>query len=288
VFEGNAPAEVRDNSVLQGVLEADSIQPSPVTRAWLGAPNSIKGPTEVTFHRHSANNLLIIGQSDESALAMLGLSLIAVAAQHPRGSARFIVLDVTEPNSRHWEFLERIVRAIPHPLTLVGNADLGALFAELAAEFEKRTNSEQTAKSPDVYIFIHGIQRFKALRLEDEFGLSLDTAGSPAGAGKQLEKLICEGTSLGFHVACACDTLNNANRFFSRKTLSEFELRVLLQMSANDSASLIDSAKASTLGLHRAILYNAQAGTLETFRPYALPENAWIDDAARNLSRLLA
>jgi hypothetical protein len=59
-------------------------------------------------------------------------------------------------------------------------------------------------------------------------------------------------------------------------------------MSANDSASLIDTAKASNLGLHRAILSNAQAGTLETFRPYALPDAAWIDQAARHLARLLA
>ena len=42
-------------------------------------------------------------------------------------------------------------------------------------------------------------------------------------------------------------------------------------MSANDSASLIDNPKASMLGLHRALFYNAQEGYLETFRPYALP-----------------
>jgi hypothetical protein len=85
-------------------------------------------------------------------------------------------------------------------------------------------------------------------------------------------------------VVCTCDTVNNAGRFFSRKTLSEFELRVLFQMSANDSASLIDTPKAANLGLHRAILQNAQAGTLETFRPYGLPDDVWIAEAARNLA----
>ena len=59
-------------------------------------------------------------------------------------------------------------------------------------------------------------------------------------------------------------------------------------MSANDSASQIDTPKAASLGLHRAILYSAQAGTLETFRPYALPDDAWIAHAAGHLSRLLA
>jgi S-DNA-T family DNA segregation ATPase FtsK/SpoIIIE len=54
-------------------------------------------------------------------------------------------------------------------------------------------------------------------------------------------------------------------------------MRVVFQMSANDSASLIDSPKASGLGLHRALCYNEQEGTLETFRPYAM-------DAARGHS----
>ena len=102
-----------------------------------------------------------------------------------------------------------------------------------------------------------------------------------------LNNLICEGTRLGFHVIATCDTYNNVNRFLSRKAFSEFEMRVLFQMSANDSASLIDSPKASLLGLHRALFFNAQEGYLETFRPYALPGRDWIDSAARNLARLL-
>ena len=61
-------------------------------------------------------------------------------------------------------------------------------------------------------------------------------------------------------------------------------MRVLFQMSANDSASLIDSPKASNLGLHRALLYNEQAGTLETFRPYAAPDSRWFENVAALLA----
>ncbi len=100
-------------------------------------------------------------------------------------------------------------------------------------------------------------------------------------------ELICEGTRLGFHVIATCDTYNNVSRFLSRKALSEFEMRVLFQMSATDSASLIDSPKAGLLGLHRALFFNAQEGYLETFRPYALPGNDWLEQVARDLARLL-
>ncbi|MEQ1853131.1 MAG: hypothetical protein ABMA01_16255, partial [Chthoniobacteraceae bacterium] len=77
---------------------------------------------------------------------------------------------------------------------------------------------------------------------------------------------------------------NNVNRSMSRKAQSEFEMRVVFQMSANDSASLIDSPKASNLGMHRAIFYNEQSGLLETFRPYATPDAGWIAQAASQLA----
>ena len=57
-------------------------------------------------------------------------------------------------------------------------------------------------------------------------------------------------------------------------------MRVIFQMSANDSASLIDSPKASTLGLHRALFYHEQQGYLETFRPYATPAPEWFQRSA--------
>src|SRR6185503_11673148 len=114
-------------------------------------------------------------------------------------------------------------------------------------------------------------QKFNKLRHEEDFGFSSGDAGAAPNPVAVLNNLLAEGTRLGIHVFITCDTYNNVNRFLSRKSLSEFEMRVLFQMSANDSASLIDSPKASALGLHRALFYNEQEGYLETFRPYSLP-----------------
>ena len=62
-------------------------------------------------------------------------------------------------------------------------------------------------------------------------------------------------------------------------------MRVLFQMSAGDSASLVDTPDAATLGLHRALFYNDREGHLETFRPYARPGNEWVEEVAQNLAR---
>jgi hypothetical protein len=80
------------------------------------------------------------------------------------------------------------------------------------------------------------------------------------------------------HVLAAVDAYSNVTRYISRKGISEFEMRVVFQMSANDSASLIDSPRASGLGLHRALFFNEREGSLETFRPYALPGKTWVEE----------
>jgi S-DNA-T family DNA segregation ATPase FtsK/SpoIIIE len=287
VFEGNAPADVRENAALQKLLEEETIAQTAAPRIWLGAPNSIKGPTEVVFQRQSGNNLLIVGQRDEEILAILSVALISLAAQFPVGRARFILCDGSAPDSTQHAFLDRIIRAIPHPITLATQSDLSKIMGELVDEMKKRTDDLQAIPAPATFLFIHGLQKYKRLRYEEDLGFASSEAETPANAGALLNDLICEGARLGIHVVATCDTYNNVNRSLSRKAVSEFEMRVLFQMSANDSASLIDSPKASTLGLHRALFYNEQEGYIETFRPYALPTGEWIEQAAQNLSRLL-
>ena len=283
VFEGNAPANVRDNPLLRALLDAPSIPSGTSPRVWLGAPNSIKGPTEAIFHRQSGNHLLIVGQREEAALGMLGMALVALAAQHPKSGARFFIFDCSAPDSAAAKFLERVVPAIPQAIQLVRAGEVEAVMAALAAEQRQRTDAPGAA-TPETYLLIHGLQRNQKLRFDEEMSFSLE-AGAGGHPGLQLNQLICEGASLGFHVLANCDTYNNVLRFLSRKALSEFEMRVVFQMSANDSASLIDSPQANQLGLHRAMLFNGQEGWLETFRPYALPDEAWLDEAGAKLAR---
>jgi hypothetical protein len=287
VFEGNAPADVRENPLFRGLLEAPSLRASVAPRVWLGAPNSIKGPTEAVFNRQSGSNLLLVGQREEAILAVLSVGLIALAAQYPLGGARFILLDGTAAGSPQRAFLQRVLQAIPHPVEVVKLGSLAEIMNGLAEEMKKRAEAADAEAAPPTFLIIHTLQKYSRLRYEEDFSLSSDAA-APANPAAVLNNLVCEGTRLGFHVIASCDTYNNVNRFLSRKALSEFEMRVLFQMSANDSASLIDSPKASLLGLHRALFFNEQEGHLETFRPYALPAGEWIDYAARNLARLLA
>lgn len=285
VFEGNAPADIRDNRPLRDALEKPPPTAPAAARIWLGAPNSIKGPTEAVLQRQSGNHLLIVGQRDESTLALLGVGLLGLAAQFPREGAKFVVLDSTPPETPQRDFIERVVGSVPQPARLARGGDLAPALEELAEEMKRRADDEHAARAPAIFLFILGLQNFKKLRQEDDFSFSTseETSANPA---KMLGELISGGASVGIHVIAACDTYNNVTRYLGRKGLGEFEMRVLFQMSANDSASLIDNPKANNLGLHRALYYNEHEGWLETFRPYALPDRGWLEEVGGKLTEL--
>jgi hypothetical protein len=281
VFEGNAPADIRENDLLRDVIDTPPTAVPATGRAWLGAPNSIKGPTEASFRRQSGNHLLIVGQRDEAALTMLGVSLLALSAQYPKDAAKFVLLQSAPPGTPEAEFLNYIVQAVPHPIVAVYAAGLPGAINDLATELQTRNSDETAAHTgPATFLLIHGLQKFKKLRQEDDFSFSSGGSDGAPDPAAQFGKLISEGSSNGIHIITAVDTLNSVNNFMNRKALSEFEMRVVFQMSGNDSASLIDSPRASTLGLHRAIFYNEHESHIETFRPYAYPDPEWLAQAA--------
>jgi S-DNA-T family DNA segregation ATPase FtsK/SpoIIIE len=278
VFEGNAPADVRENLPLHTALQKIATQIPVQAGVWLGAPNSIKGPTEAVFRRQSGGNLIVAGQSEERTTTILAVALVSLAAQFPKGNARFVVLDNAPAGFPQREFLGHVVKTVPHEVVQGSNSNLAEVMAGLAEELKRRAENESSG--PEIFVLIQGLQNFKKLRQEDEFSFSSsDKADSPAAT---LLNLITEGPARGIHVIVTCDTYNNVSRFLGRKTLSEFEMRVVFQMSASDSASLIDTPTASTLGLNRALFYNDREGSLETFRPYAQPDSEWIEIVARS------
>jgi DNA segregation ATPase FtsK/SpoIIIE, S-DNA-T family len=72
------------------------------------------------------------------------------------------------------------------------------------------------------------------------------------------------------------DTLVNLQRSLDRPAMREFDQRILMQMSAADSSSLMDSPVAAKLGAQRALFYTEDQGKIEKFRPYAVPPVEWI------------
>jgi DNA segregation ATPase FtsK/SpoIIIE, S-DNA-T family len=275
VFEGNVPADIRDNAELSALMATPPVSRPKKAHAWLGAPNSIKGPTEAVFQRQSGSHLLLVGQSAERSLALMSVSLAALALQYPPGMAEFVILDPHASEEEGW--FHQLAAVLPNRVRVGGPAETAELMGSLSAELLARTPTAGR-DAPETFLIVQDLQRFKALRPDDDFKFSLDDdAGAPSPA-QILADLLGEGGPCGMHVIAAIDTWNNVSRWIPRKLMAEFEMRVLFQMGANDSANLIDSPAATTLGLHRALFYNEHLGTLETFRPYSLPDSGWIGE----------
>jgi hypothetical protein len=291
VFEGNAPAEISKNAPLRALLAAGSWpQGLEAFQAWLGEPMAIKEATATVFRRQTGCNVAVIGQDDGLALGIMASALVSLAAQHipAKDNARSIegrmfVLDGTPAGTPQSGALAKVVERLHHDIRIVGWRELDKVLAELVSEVERRQKSDEIQGATQ-YLFIHGLQRFRDLRKdENDFGYS--SAEEKPSAPKQLALLLREGPGLGIHTIVWCDNFNNLTRAFDRQSLREFEMHILFQMSANDSSNLIDSPLASKLGPNRAYLHSEEQGKLEKFRPYGLPPESWLAWVEEQLKR---
>ncbi len=296
VFEGNVPAVVSRNPLLQKLLHAPTwTEPLGGPQAWLGEAIAIKDPTAAMFRPQNGSNLLVIGQRDEAALGIMATSLLSIAAQmapavseasngHPTSAtAKFYIVEATRAERTLSGTLAALAGMLPHPVRVAGRRDLDAVIAEIAAELQRRQASEKH-DGPSLFLFIYDLARFRDLRREDDF-LSHSFSGEarPLSVGAQFADILREGPAQGIHTIVWCDTLNNLHRAVDRQGIREFDMRVLFQMSNADSSNIIDTPAASKLGPNLAYFYNEEEGRLEKFRPYAWPSAEFIAHAVEQL-----
>lgn len=290
VFNGQANADVERNTALTAVLAASSWPaPQKVVTAWLGDPIAIKDPTSVQFRAQAGNNLLIVGQQEEAALGMMITALISLAAQYVPGTANFYVADFSPADVAHAGLFEKIVQNIPHDVRFVERRAMLRIISELADVVKERVEHQEISHR-SIYLLIYGLQRARDIRPEEDFGYSSFMGGeaAPPSPAKQFATIVREGPELDIHTLAWCDTLVNVNRSVERGVLRDFELRVALQMSQDDSINFIESPAASKLGQfgqYRALLLNEETQVLEKFRPYGVPSQGWLQKAISGLYR---
>ena len=271
VYEGNTPVSLEDNKAFVKAKASTIDVPPLASSAWLGAAMAIKEDTAAVFRQATANNLLIVGQQEEVTTSLVASTILSLDAQFPSDQLQLTVLDGTHSDATYATLLPEIIKHIDCRATLVGNREVEQAMQEIGEELQTRI-SDGTQGKPTQFLVVNGLQRFRDLRRnEDDFGFSMGDEEKTRTPSQIFAELIKEGPSLGMHVIVATDTLTNLNRSVDRQGLREFDLRVLLQMGNNDSSNLIDSTAASKLGMHRALLYSEEAGTIEPFRPYSIP-----------------
>ncbi|MGD0094141.1 MAG: hypothetical protein ABSE73_29885, partial [Planctomycetota bacterium] len=282
VFEGNDFAELRNNLLLKEQAARKPAAAESAVRVWLGDANAIKGPTEARFLRQAGSNLLVVGERGDAQISTCCAALLCLAAAARPESIRIHVLDGMEPDSGARERLAALAAALPNKIEIAEYRDVPRVVEELKAVLQGRHDGTAPLDCQH-YLLVLGLERFRMLREADEFAFSSSSTEGGPSPSEGFVHLLTEGPNQDMHSIVWCDKLANLNRTISRKTLREFEMRVLFQMSANDSTELIDSPAANRLGLYNALLFSAQNGSVEKFRPYAPPDTALIEDLGRTL-----
>lgn len=305
VFEGNVPANIEANHPLSLALAAAApVEHGKPTSAWLGDAIAIKDPSAGIFRRQAGANLLIVGQKDDSALAMMVASILSLAAQHAQRAGtdaaspapRIYLLDGTPADQPGFGVLPKLAASLSDVLDIrvIALRDVPGAMNELNAELSRRTalaaeSESGSAQPPSWYLFVHALQRYRALRRsENEFDFSASTGDEPdaqVAPEKAFANIMREGAAMGIHTLCWCDTVANLTRTLERNALREFDQRVLFQMSGADSSALMDTPFAGTIGNNRALLYSEEQGSVEKFRPYAMPSDAWLAATINRLTR---
>jgi hypothetical protein len=274
-------ADPAGNQALREVIKNGLPAGSALQRAWLGSAVAIKEPTAAVFERRAGSNLLVIGAWDDSALGVLGNAVIALAAQNQRNgengapAPQFYVLDGTRPDAPEAGAWARIAAALAGQAVVAGPRDAANLIQTVAAELTRREEGSLD-DAPPWYLVVFNGGRFRDLkRGEDDYSFSFDK-DKPPSPDKQFASILKDGPSWGLHTLVWCDSYNNVSRMLDRTLLREFEMRVAFQMSAADSASLLDNPAASRLRQHRGLFASEDMGTLEKFRPYGPPTEEWL------------
>jgi hypothetical protein len=279
VFEGNEAADYKTNHLMMEMISAQAYAPlvgPPLL--WLGEPVAIKAPTAIPLRRQSGSNVLIVGQNEEGAMAMCAISMIGLAAQLPPKEAKFYLMDGTPTDGQLFGFLPSVAATLPHEVNNVEYRLVPEVVHELAEEMKRRQAGDAGAFG-SIFVIVFGLQRFRPLRKsEDSFSFGGGDEEAKPDPGKEFADLLREGPVNGIHFISWIDTATALDRTIDRGGMRELDNRVLFQMSATDSSNLIDSPMANKLGANRALAYSEEQGSMEKFRPYALPNPKWLEE----------
>lgn len=292
IFEGNEPARLEKCRPLNQLLTpADWPAGSKSAAIWIGDPIAIKEATSIRLRRQGGSNFLVVTRNEEEGVGIIAAAVLGLAAQHAPDAAHFFNVDLTTAESSWEEVAEDMARLLPHSYDVYGRRDVPLLLNDLAQMTKARIES-QSANEPSVFLIFQGIQRARDLRLE-EAGSGIGFSGVDENQGPNARQLLAtllrDGPEVGIHILAWCDSYANLRNVMDPRLLGEFGYRVAGAMSNEDSMHLIDDAAAAKLDKpHRAIFYEEERpGYLEKFRPYAIPDAAWLRTTAENLHNRL-
>ncbi len=289
VFEGNVPPTAELCGPLNAYLndkDDATRRPTDYMTIWLGEPVAIAAPTCVEIRRASGQNLLLVGQDENQVDSLLAYTILSACLRPtttPTNDEASTVPKLTvlhdgrDPDSfKRFQTLQGNLGSVA-TFGLAGSDEADTLVKQLYEQVVQREENAELASGAEQILVVRNIGQFRTLRKDDDdFGLGGFGTPKELTTSGMFSDILKRGPLVGIHVVVWSDTFSNVVRWLSSSLLREFENRIAFRMNQTDSASLIDSPVASSLGPARAIIYRDQTGSTEKFRPFAWPSAEWI------------
>ncbi len=267
VFDGTAAARIEQCQPLLDLIQQPTTKSVTALQIFLGNPVAIRNASVITLRRQSGANIIVVGQREDVAMGLSVAALVSFAAVTRHISGRVILLDGTTPDSPTAGALQSTIETLKLNAEVPNYRDCDAAIVQLGQEVAQRI-ADGRQDQPPILLMVHGLQRYRTLRKdEDDFSMSSD---GPPKPDKVLGAILRDGPAVGVHVFAWADTAPSLQRCIDRNALREFDFRVLMQMSANDSSYLMDTPTASRLGAERALIFSEEKGATERFRPFEI------------------
>lgn len=280
IFDGNRAATWSHENANLAVQQATAeVNPE---ACWCVAGESVAINPAVVFPltEQAGRNVLIVGGNDAQAASVINTvtcSTLAYAKQANK-SAQVFAIQGAKPTDAKALAMTKAWQALDADIEVVDVRRTEEIIDKVHQIVQKRTDSSASFSADSdagqdfeadgiVLLDLIQISRMRELRKDDDFGMGGfgEEAMKP---DKKLEEILRDGPSCGVHTLIWAESYSTVNRWLSRSAFREMELRLLMQMSGNDSTNLVDSVAASKLGDHVMLLYDEASGQEHRFRPF--------------------
>ncbi len=283
IYDGNRAATWNENNANRAIQNAKTnVNPE---ACWCVVGESVAISPAVTFPltNQAGRNLLIVGSEDQAAASVLHAVTCSFVRQYKgSGQPTIYALQGAKPTDGRALELPNLWKQLPCQVQVADLRSADDTLAQLADILKSRTESEADYSKNPILVNIIQMGRFRTLRRDDDFSLGGFGESAPS-PDKCLEELLRDGPSQNIHVVAWMENYSTVSRWLSRSSLREFEVRALMQMSANDSTNLIDTVAASRLGENVMLIHDEATGQSQGFRPFEFDSvrelKNWIEQA---------
>ncbi len=271
VFDGNRAATWNRDAATRAIEAAKSELNPDACWCIVGESVAISPAVTVPLTDQAGRNMMIVSGDDAPAAGVV-MSIAGTFVSHhvAKRTPQIVLIQASKPTDARCLSLSKRMKQLRCELQEGDARSVDQLLSELHQTLRSRIDTPDSySEWKPILLVVLNIGRLRTLRPEDEFGMGSfgETKLTP---DKQLEEILREGPTHHIHVLIWSENANTVGRWLGRAAQREIEIRILGQMSANDSTHLIDSVAAAHLGAHVMLLHDDATSTEARFRPYEI------------------